>query len=57
MKSFILYIVMFLCFLAGAVVRFSNPEMTETQLFLNFWYIWIAITFGVIILIKIIGND
>ena len=25
------------------VVRFSNPEMTETQLLINFWKLWLSI--------------
>jgi uncharacterized membrane protein len=34
----------------GAVVgsRFANPHMTETELFLSFWYIWlIALPVGI----------
>ena len=27
-----------LTILATAFIRFYNPELTETQLFLNFWY-------------------
>jgi uncharacterized membrane protein len=33
----------------AAYIRFSNPALTETQLFLNFWPSWIMIVLVVII--------
>lgn len=26
----------------GLLLRFTNPELTETQLFLKYWYVWIT---------------
>lgn len=26
----------------GAMIRFANPEMTETQLFTEYWEFWIS---------------
>lgn len=40
--EYILYIVWSL------VVRFQNVEMTETQLLISFWYVWLIILFGCI---------
>lgn len=35
------------CFILTALiallVRFSHPTMTETQLLLNFWYVWFVL--------------
>jgi hypothetical protein len=34
--------------LAGAIiaVRFANPDMTETELFLAYWPLWLICLFG-----------
>lgn len=28
--------------LSSIPIRFTNPELTETQLFLKFWWIWLV---------------
>ena len=28
--------------LTGIYLRFSNIDMTETRLFLNYWYLWLV---------------
>lgn len=30
-------------FVALLMIRFTNPDMTETRLFIEYWYDWIAI--------------
>ena len=29
--------------IATTYIRFSHPGLTETQLFLNYWYVWVSI--------------
>ena len=29
--------------ITGVYVRFANPELTETQLIIQFWYVWLFI--------------
>lgn len=31
---------------AGVVIRFLHPSLTETELFLQFWWAWLAIAGG-----------
>ena len=43
--------------IAATVVRFANPELTETQLFLRFWPLWLsmlAACFGGIVVVTIL---
>lgn len=28
--------------LTGVYVRFTHPDLTETQLFIDFWYVWLC---------------
>lgn len=35
--------------LTGVYVRFANPELTETQLFIDFWYVWLCMVMAVIV--------
>lgn len=30
-------------FVALLMIRFTNPDMTETRLFMEYWYAWITI--------------
>lgn len=34
--------------LTGIYVRFANPDLTETQLFIDFWYVWLCMVMAVI---------
>ena len=34
--------------LTGVYVRFANPELTETQLLIDFWYVWLCMVMAVI---------
>lgn len=38
----LLVVVLIAFVVCGGVVRFSHPELTETQLLLRYWYIWTA---------------
>jgi len=35
----------FCAILISVVIQFGNPEMTQVQLFLNFWWVWLIILF------------
>lgn len=37
-----------LAVLTGVYVRFTNPELTETQLLIDFWYVWLCMVLFVI---------
>jgi len=54
MYAIILYFVTILFFSAIAItcsIRFLNPKLTETELFLNYWYmIPINIVLGVLVI-------
>ena len=34
--------------ITGVYVRFSHPDLTETQLFIDFWYVWLCMVMFVI---------
>lgn len=34
--------------LTGVYVRFAHPDLTETQLFIDFWYVWLCMVMAVI---------
>lgn len=35
------YLLGIVAFAASIYVRFANPELTETQLIIQFWYVWV----------------
>ena len=47
LNKFIISVLYVVAFGLITYIRFSNPELTETQLFLNYWYVW----FGIIALV------
>lgn len=44
-------------FLVMVVVRFSNPSMTETQLFMTFWWLWLALVGVVLVVLGLLGRE
>ena len=42
------YLLGIVAFAASIYVRFANPELTETQLFIDFWYVWLCMVMAVI---------
>ena len=33
--------------ITGVYVRFAHPDLTETQLLIDFWYVWLCIVMAV----------
>ena len=44
-------------FLVIVAVRVSNPEMTETQLFMTFWWLWLALVGFVLVVLGLLGVE
>lgn len=40
-RKIIGYLLGIVAFAASIYVRFANPELTETQLIIQFWYVWL----------------
>ncbi|MBK8113221.1 MAG: hypothetical protein IPK44_01230 [Candidatus Accumulibacter sp.] len=38
------------------VVRFSNPELTETQLFTDFIMVWLCVVMAILTAVVLIGK-
>ena len=38
------------------VVRFSNPELTETQLFTDFIVVWLCVVMAILTAVVLIGK-
>ena len=38
------------------VVRFSNPELTETQLFTDFIMVWLCVVMAILAAVVLIGK-
>ena len=38
------------------VVRFSNPELTETQLFTDFIMVWLCVVIAILMAVVLIGK-
>ena len=38
------------------VVRFSNPELTETQLFTDFIMVWLCVVMAILMAVVLIGK-
>lgn len=41
---------------ATIYVRLSHPDMTETRLFIDFWYVWLAVVAVVFAGIWLLGR-
>ena len=41
MKTFIAIKLYIVCIAIGFYIRFTNPDMTETRLFIEYWNIWL----------------
>lgn len=42
-KPFIGIVTFIFCLIVVAIVRLKNPAMTETQLFLSYWWLWLIL--------------
>ena len=40
----------------GIYVRFSHPELTETQLFIEFWYVWMLMIATVFVALWVLSG-
>jgi hypothetical protein len=45
---FIGWLVIGLCLVGTLMIRFGNPELTETQLFVEHWLEWLILAIGYI---------
>lgn len=48
MKNLSLYIAVLVMIALTMYVRFSNPELTETQLLIQYWYVYLVLLITVI---------
>lgn len=46
----VVWIFFIMVLVIGLSVRFLNPHLTETELLIEFWYIWILFIVGAILL-------
>lgn len=44
-------------FLVILGVRINNPDITETQLFLTFWWLWLALVGFVLVVLGLLGRE
>ena len=42
MKKYLFYFVLAVVFAISIYIRLSNIDMTQTRLFIEFWYIWLG---------------
>ena len=42
--------------IVAIVVRFSNPELTETQLFTDFIMVWLCVVMAILTAVVLIGK-
>jgi uncharacterized membrane protein YkvI len=56
-RSVLAWVAVFVCFVCGVVVRFAHPALTETQLFLRYWWLWLITVAFVLIAAFATGED
>ena len=39
----VMWLLMFVVIVVSVVVRITNPDLTETQFFLEYWWFWIVV--------------
>lgn len=37
-------------------IRFMSPELTETQLFIKYWYVWLACIPAAVLAVKLVDK-
>ena len=52
MKKYVFYSILTMVFVISLYIRLSNIDMTQTRLFVEFWYIWLGA--GVVVVLDYI---
>ena len=57
MKKYLFYSILAVVFIVALYIRLSNIDMTQTRLFVEFWYVWLCGTIVVIMDYLFLGNN
>jgi len=49
MKKYVFYSILTMVFVISLYIRLSNIDMTQTRLFIEFWYIWLSASIVVVL--------
>ena len=57
MKKYLFYFILAAVFIVFLYIKLSNIDMTQTRLFIEFWYVWLCGIIVVILDYLFLGNN
>jgi ABC-type uncharacterized transport system involved in gliding motility auxiliary subunit len=57
MKEYLFYSILALVFTVSLYVRLSNIDMTQTRLFIEFWYVWLSVSVAIVLDYLLLGRS
>ena len=57
MKKYLFYFILAVVFAVSIYIRLSNLDMTQTRLFVEFWYVWLGVSITIVLDYLFLGRS
>ena len=56
-KQYLFYSILVMAFIITLYVKLSNIDMTQTRLFVEFWYVWLGVSVTIVLDYLFLGRS